>query len=181
MSIRGASLRQTVRCTLGKDGIMLHFDKREGSFRPWWKQIAVTVHGWSGPARVRGVSDVETDADHEDRPLHDPRPAPRRRLRPFALLMEPARPSKPRLLLFAFGDFAFNLFWQSVMLFLLFYYTDALDIPIAVAATTYMVASVWDGIANFVDRRSGRSPARIACGSEPSSSPGPYRSGSASC
>ena len=64
--------------------------------------------------------------------------------------MESARPSKPRLLLFAFGDFAFNLYWQSIMLFLLFYYTDALAIPIAVAATTYMVASVWDGIANFV-------------------------------
>jgi sugar (glycoside-pentoside-hexuronide) transporter len=57
--------------------------------------------------------------------------------------------SKPRLALFAFGDFAFNLYWQSVMLFLLFYYTDALELPIAVAATTYLVASVWDGIANF--------------------------------
>jgi GPH family glycoside/pentoside/hexuronide:cation symporter len=73
----------------------------------------------------------------------------------------PSRPSKPRLLLFAFGDFAFNLFWQSIMLFLLFYYTDALDLPIAVAATTYMVASVWDGIANFaagiiVDRKHDR-------------------------
>jgi GPH family glycoside/pentoside/hexuronide:cation symporter len=64
--------------------------------------------------------------------------------------MENARPTKPRLLLFAFGDFAFNLYWQSVMLFLLFYYTDALDLPIAVAATTYMIASVWDGIANLV-------------------------------
>jgi sugar (glycoside-pentoside-hexuronide) transporter len=68
------------------------------------------------------------------------------------------RPSRSRLLLFAFGDFAFNLFWQSIMLFLLFYYTDAIDLPIAVAATTYMVASVWDGVANFiagilVDRR----------------------------
>jgi sugar (glycoside-pentoside-hexuronide) transporter len=60
------------------------------------------------------------------------------------------RPSKPRLLLFAFGDFAFNLYWQSIMLFLLFYYTDALNLPIGVAATTYMVASVWDGIANFL-------------------------------
>ena len=74
--------------------------------------------------------------------------------------MEATRPSKPRLLLFAFGDFAFNIYWQSVMLFLLFYYTDALDIPIAVAATTYMIASVWDGIASFaagvlVDRRHG--------------------------
>jgi GPH family glycoside/pentoside/hexuronide:cation symporter len=61
----------------------------------------------------------------------------------------PARPSKPRLLLFAFGDFAFNLYWQSVMMFLLFYYTDSIDLPIGIAATTYMVASVWDGIANF--------------------------------
>jgi sugar (glycoside-pentoside-hexuronide) transporter len=72
------------------------------------------------------------------------------------------RPSKPRLLLFAFGDFAFNLYWQSIMLFLLFYYTDAIELPIGVAATTYMIASVWDGIANFavgilVDRRRGGS------------------------
>jgi sugar (glycoside-pentoside-hexuronide) transporter len=57
---------------------------------------------------------------------------------------------KRRLLLFAFGDFAFNLYWQSVMLFLLFYYTEALELPMAIAASTYMVASVWDGIANFV-------------------------------
>src|SRR6266705_181757 len=57
--------------------------------------------------------------------------------------------SKPRLLLFAFGDFAFNLYWQSVMMFLLFYYTDSIDLPIGIAAITYMVASVWDGIANF--------------------------------
>lgn len=67
-------------------------------------------------------------------------------------------PLKLRLLLFAFGDFAFNLYWQSVMLFLLFYYTDALGLPMKVAATIFLVASVWDGIANFaagvlVDRR----------------------------
>jgi GPH family glycoside/pentoside/hexuronide:cation symporter len=72
--------------------------------------------------------------------------------------MTDSPPSKPRLLLFAFGDFAFNLFWQSIMLFLLFYYTDALSIPIAVAGAIYLVASIWDGIANFlagvlVDRR----------------------------
>ena len=72
-----------------------------------------------------------------------------------------ARPSKPRLLLFALGDFAFNLYWQSIMLFLLFYYTDALQLPIGIAATTYMVASVWDGVANFlaglaVDRNQDR-------------------------
>jgi alpha-glucosidase len=63
VSVKGATLRQSVRCTLGKDGLMLHFDKREGGFKPWWHQIAVTVHGWSGPARVRGVNAVETDAE----------------------------------------------------------------------------------------------------------------------
>jgi GPH family glycoside/pentoside/hexuronide:cation symporter len=72
--------------------------------------------------------------------------------------MSDPRPTKSRLLLFAFGDFAFNLYWQSIMLFLLFYYTDALELPIRVAATTYMIASIWDGIASFfvgmlVDRR----------------------------
>jgi len=71
------------------------------------------------------------------------------------------RVSRARLALFAFGDFAFNLYWQSIMLFLLFYYTDALALPIGVAATTYLVASVWDGIANFaagvlVDREHAR-------------------------
>jgi alpha-glucosidase len=66
VSIRGASLRQTVRCTPGKDGLMLHFDKREGRFKPWWKQIAVTVHGWSGPAKVRGASHVDTNPARKD-------------------------------------------------------------------------------------------------------------------
>lgn len=61
-----------------------------------------------------------------------------------------ARVPRHRLLLFAFGDFAFNLYWQSVMLFLLFYYTEALELPMAVAATTYMVASIWDGAASFI-------------------------------
>ncbi len=59
-------------------------------------------------------------------------------------------PPRARLLLFAFGDFAFNLYWQSIMLFLLFYYTEALDLPVATAAMIYTVASVWDGIANFI-------------------------------
>lgn len=63
--------------------------------------------------------------------------------------MTPARPSRTRLTLFAFGDFAFNLYWQSAMLFLLFYYTDALGLPVTAAAAIFMAASVWDGLANF--------------------------------
>lgn len=71
------------------------------------------------------------------------------------------RVPKPRLLLFAFGDFAFNLYWQSIMLYLLFYYTEALALPMATAAAIYTAASVWDGIANFIagaitDRRQPR-------------------------
>lgn len=60
------------------------------------------------------------------------------------------RPSRARLALFAAGDFAFNLYWQSVMLYLLFYYTDAVRLQVEVAAATYMVASIWDGIASFI-------------------------------
>jgi alpha-glucosidase len=50
---RGVFLRQTVRCSVSPDGVSLLFDKREGRFAPWWKQIAVTVHGWRGAGSVR--------------------------------------------------------------------------------------------------------------------------------
>ena len=33
VSISGPSLRQSIRCTLGKDGIMLHFDARQVRMR----------------------------------------------------------------------------------------------------------------------------------------------------
>lgn len=59
------------------------------------------------------------------------------------------KPARARLVLFAFGDFAFNLFWQSVMLFLLFYYTEALRLPVETAAFIYMLASIWDGFVNL--------------------------------
>lgn len=55
-----------------------------------------------------------------------------------------------RLLVFASGDFAFNLYWQSVMLYLLFYYTEELHLPIALASLGYALASVWDGIASLL-------------------------------
>ena len=53
VSVRGASLRRQVRCVQGKDGVMVHFEKNEGSFKPWWKQIQVVVHGWGGNAFAR--------------------------------------------------------------------------------------------------------------------------------
>jgi GPH family glycoside/pentoside/hexuronide:cation symporter len=77
------------------------------------------------------------------------------------LLLKPkTQPTGAQLLLFSSGDFAFNLFWQSAMLFLLYYYTDVLGVPIATAAAIFTIGAVWDGFANFaagllVDRRLG--------------------------
>ena len=43
------------------------------------------------------------------------------------------------------GDLASNLYWQSTTLFLLYFYTDVLKLPAAVAGAVYMIALVWDG------------------------------------
>ncbi|HZZ69470.1 MAG TPA: MFS transporter [Phenylobacterium sp.] len=51
-----------------------------------------------------------------------------------------------RLVLYASGGFAFNLYWQSLTLFLLFYYTDVVGISPAVAGLIYLLASFWDGL-----------------------------------
>ena len=51
-----------------------------------------------------------------------------------------------RKLGFAVGDYACNLYWQSVSLFLLFYYTDAVGLSAATAGLIYMIASIWDGM-----------------------------------
>jgi alpha-glucosidase len=41
----GPSLRQDIQCIETPKGIALRFGPRQGSYRPWWKQIEVTVHG----------------------------------------------------------------------------------------------------------------------------------------
>ncbi|MBN9993886.1 MFS transporter, partial [Listeria monocytogenes] len=46
--------------------------------------------------------------------------------------------------LFGAGDFACNLYWQSVTLYLLFFYTDVLLLPTALAGTLYMAGALWD-------------------------------------
>jgi len=71
-----------------------------------------------------------------------------------------------RSLLFASGDFACNLYWQSIIFYLLFFYTDTLGLSAAMAGLITMVASVWDGIAGLVigvaaDRRSARAFVRL--------------------
>jgi glycoside/pentoside/hexuronide:cation symporter, GPH family len=51
---------------------------------------------------------------------------------------------------FAIGDFGFNLYWQGLGLFLIYFQTDVLGIPAAVAGTCYLIASVWDGMTDPV-------------------------------
>jgi len=43
--VNGASLRQMVTCSVTPRGVSLGFGARAGKYKPWWKQIAVTVHG----------------------------------------------------------------------------------------------------------------------------------------
>ncbi len=54
------------------------------------------------------------------------------------------------LVLFASGDFAFNLYWQSISLYLLFFYIDVLALPPVTAGLVFMVGTVWDGVADLV-------------------------------
>jgi alpha-glucosidase len=54
LTVNGAKLRQTIRCSITAKGLSLQFGPRTGSYKPWWKSIAVTVHGWNGGAVIRG-------------------------------------------------------------------------------------------------------------------------------
>jgi alpha-glucosidase len=56
LTISGASLRQSITCSISKDGLSVRFDKRIGSHKPWWTQIAITVHGPA--ARRRTIADM---------------------------------------------------------------------------------------------------------------------------
>ena len=69
------------------------------------------------------------------------------------------------ILLFASGDFAFNLYWQSINLYLLFFYIDVLALPPATAGLVFMVGALWDGVADLLTgvfaERTGVSYARM--------------------
>jgi GPH family glycoside/pentoside/hexuronide:cation symporter len=78
----------------------------------------------------------------------------------------PARLPPPHLSLgrklgFAVGDFGLNLYWQSINLFLLYFYTDVFQISAWWAGTIFFLASIWDGaadplIAIIADRTTSR-------------------------
>ena len=60
-----------------------------------------------------------------------------------------ARPTRGILVLYGAGDFAFNLYWQVVTLYLLFFYIDVLALPPVVAGTMFMVGTLWDAAADL--------------------------------
>ena len=49
---RGIFLRQGMTCTMTPNGLTLAFGARQGRYAPWWKQLRVVVHGWSGDGAV---------------------------------------------------------------------------------------------------------------------------------
>ena len=59
---------------------------------------------------------------------------------------QPHQLSLARKVGFTIGDYGFNLYWQSVSLFLMFYYTDAVGLSATTAGLIYMAASIFDGI-----------------------------------
>ncbi|MEG3125453.1 MFS transporter [Sphingomonas sp. GB1N7] len=75
------------------------------------------------------------------------------------------------MVLFASGDFACNLYWQSVTLFLFFYYTDVLHLPPAMAGAIATAGALWDGVANIlvgaIAQRSGAYRRFLLVGSVP--------------
>jgi len=58
--------RQRVHCVETATGIDLAFDAREGRFQPWWRQVEVRVHHWSGGAQAfldgKRIADPVTEA-----------------------------------------------------------------------------------------------------------------------
>ena len=47
---RGAYLRQMLRCTTTPTGLTIEFGARDGQYQPWWHDLDIVVHGWTGPA-----------------------------------------------------------------------------------------------------------------------------------
>lgn len=46
------------------------------------------------------------------------------------------------------GDFGFNLYYAGLNLYLLYYYTDVLNIDPAIAGLIFMIPVIWDGISD---------------------------------
>ncbi|HEX5182220.1 MAG TPA: TIM-barrel domain-containing protein [Allosphingosinicella sp.] len=62
VTVNGPSLRQAISCEATPQGLRLHFDRRIGTYAPWWTRIETIVHGWESGADVAGGTNVRRDA-----------------------------------------------------------------------------------------------------------------------
>ena len=67
---------------------------------------------------------------------------------------------------YAAGDVGFNLIWQSIELYLLFFYIQVLHLPLGVAAGIFLVGAVIDWLVDPIigavaDRKAERYPMRL--------------------
>lgn len=63
---RGQYLRQTVRCSVdGQGKLAITFDRREGSFRPWWREINIVVHNVARQSPVRSQGPIKWNTSLE--------------------------------------------------------------------------------------------------------------------
>lgn len=61
--------------------------------------------------------------------------------------MQPTRKIPlPEKIAYGFGDLASCLYWQTFMIYLLFFYTDIFGISASAVGTMLLVARIWDGI-----------------------------------
>lgn len=66
---------------------------------------------------------------------------------------------------YAVGDLGFNLVWQSIELYLLFFYIEVMQLPLGIAASIFLIGAIADwlidpAIGSVVDRFSDRVPMR---------------------
>lgn len=47
---------------------------------------------------------------------------------------------------YGLGDFAANIVFQTVMIFLMYYYTDIFGIPVAAVGTLFLLSRIWDAV-----------------------------------
>ena len=47
---------------------------------------------------------------------------------------------------YGLGDFAANIIFQTVMIFLMYFYTDIFGIPVAAVGTLFLLSRIWDAI-----------------------------------
>lgn len=68
------------------------------------------------------------------------------RVRPIERSMQRTPVTKPQILAFAIGEIGIHVPFMSIVLFMMYFYTDAAGLSASTAGMIFLVASVWDAI-----------------------------------